>query len=66
MFSLHLPLLAALCVGALAGRNKYAAITTAPIYLPHYNEESWSLVRGSIIGLVGEIHILNFMLEHPS
>ncbi|KAF4450503.1 hypothetical protein F53441_6393 [Fusarium austroafricanum] len=25
------------------------AVTTAPIYLPYYNEESWSLVRGSII-----------------
>lgn len=24
-------------------------ITTAPIYLPYYNEESWSLVRGSVI-----------------
>jgi hypothetical protein len=25
--------------------------TTAPFYLPYYNEESWSLVRGSILGV---------------
>ncbi|KAI1064931.1 hypothetical protein LB507_001063 [Fusarium sp. FIESC RH6] len=24
-------------------------ITTAPIYLPYYSEESWSLVRGSVV-----------------
>jgi hypothetical protein len=26
-----------------------ATITTAPIYLPYYSEESWSLVRGSVV-----------------
>uniref|UniRef100_A0A0D2XQV6 Uncharacterized protein n=1 Tax=Fusarium oxysporum (strain Fo5176) TaxID=660025 RepID=A0A0D2XQV6_FUSOF len=25
------------------------AVTTAPIYLPYYDEDSWSLVRGSVI-----------------
>lgn len=33
---------------------KAATTTTAPIYLPHYDSDSWSLVRGSIIGLVRE------------
>ncbi|SPJ82436.1 uncharacterized protein FTOL_09841 [Fusarium torulosum] len=25
------------------------AVTAAPIYLPYYNQESWSLVRGSVV-----------------
>ncbi|KAH7328104.1 hypothetical protein B0I35DRAFT_506636 [Stachybotrys elegans] len=31
------------------GDDRPAPVTTAPIFLPHYNEQSWSLVRGSII-----------------
>lgn len=29
------------------------AVTAAPIYLPYYNQESWSLVRGSVVSSVG-------------
>jgi hypothetical protein len=45
-----LMIVASLCVaeeGSLA--TKPSSATTAPIYLPHYDEEAWSLVRGSII-----------------
>ena len=54
MFKLYLWHLAALCVGSVVGDddNPVTAITTAPIYLPHYNAESWSLVRGSIVDRV--------------
>lgn len=27
-------------------------ITTVPIYLPHYDAKSWSLVRGSVLSSV--------------
>lgn len=45
------PLLAllALCAIASADDNEDTAVTTAPIYLPYYNQEAWSLVRGSVI-----------------
>ncbi|KPM39802.1 hypothetical protein AK830_g6760 [Neonectria ditissima] len=43
-----LALALALCAGSSAD-DQEDAITTAPIYLPYYNEESWSLVRGSVI-----------------
>ncbi|KAH7145816.1 hypothetical protein B0J13DRAFT_525339 [Dactylonectria estremocensis] len=55
MFCSRLPLqrpallaLLVLCAGASAD-DQDAAVTTAPIYLPYYNRESWSLVRGSVI-----------------
>ncbi|KAK7426964.1 hypothetical protein QQZ08_006561 [Neonectria magnoliae] len=37
-----------LCV-VTSAEDQEDAITTAPIYLPYYNEKSWSLVRGSVI-----------------
>ncbi|RTE82868.1 hypothetical protein BHE90_002613 [Fusarium euwallaceae] len=40
--------LLALCTAAPANQDA-PAVTTAPIYLPYYNKESWSVVRGSII-----------------
>jgi hypothetical protein len=40
-------------------------VTAAPIYLPYYDERSWSLVRGSIISTVciaAALHIwIHFM-----
>jgi hypothetical protein len=48
-----LMIVASLCVaeeGSLA--TKPSSATTAPIYLPHYDEEAWSLVRGSIVDKV--------------
>lgn len=50
------PLLAllALCAVASADDNEDTAVTTAPIYLPYYNQEAWSLVRGSVIASVGD------------
>ncbi|KAM0343951.1 hypothetical protein ACHAPU_008006 [Fusarium lateritium] len=42
--------LALLAVNSVAyASEEPPAVTTAPIYLPYYNEESWSLVRGSVI-----------------
>lgn len=40
-----------------------ASITTAPIYLPGYNNESWKPVRGSIIG---SVRSLPMPLQHIS
>ncbi|KAF4963691.1 hypothetical protein FSARC_8335 [Fusarium sarcochroum] len=42
--------LALLAVNSVAYASEEApAVTAAPIYLPYYNEEAWSLVRGSVI-----------------
>lgn len=35
-------------------------VTAAPIYLPYYDERSWSLVRGSIISTVRTAHCMIF------
>ncbi|KAH7165561.1 hypothetical protein EDB81DRAFT_679538 [Dactylonectria macrodidyma] len=43
-------LLALLALCAITSADdQNTAVTTAPIYLPYYDEESWSLVRGSVI-----------------
>ncbi|RGP75921.1 hypothetical protein FLONG3_5501 [Fusarium longipes] len=50
MLGLTSALLALLAVNSVAyAEEESPTITTAPIYLPYYSEESWSLVRGSII-----------------
>ncbi|KAM0298553.1 hypothetical protein HYE67_006118 [Fusarium culmorum] len=50
MLGLTSTLLALLAVNSVAyAEQEPPTITTAPIYLPYYNKESWSLVRGSII-----------------
>lgn len=52
------PLLAllALCAPVAArGDDDKPSVTTAPIFLPYYDEESWSLVRGSILSSVRPI-----------
>ncbi|KAF5670875.1 hypothetical protein FHETE_4323 [Fusarium heterosporum] len=47
---LALTWLALLAVNSVAyASEEPPAVTAAPIYLPYYNEESWSLVRGSVI-----------------
>jgi hypothetical protein len=58
------PWLALLALAALHPANAMAhgepprakaasqTVTAAPIYLPYYDERSWSLVRGSIISTV--------------
>jgi hypothetical protein len=33
-------------------RDEPPAPTTAPFYLPYYDKESWSIVRGSILDVV--------------
>jgi hypothetical protein len=50
MLGLTSTLLAVLAVNSVAyAEQEPPTITTAPIYLPYYNKESWSLVRGSIV-----------------
>ncbi|KAM0426184.1 hypothetical protein ACHAPT_008534 [Fusarium lateritium] len=46
--------LLALRTAAAPANQEPPAVTTAPIYLPYYNKESWSVVRGSIISSVSE------------
>ncbi|KAF7547558.1 hypothetical protein G7Z17_g7645 [Cylindrodendrum hubeiense] len=44
-----LPLLALLALCAVVSADDDDAVTTAPIFLPYYNQEAWSLVRGSVV-----------------
>lgn len=53
ILTLSWPLLALLALCAAAPANQEPpTVTTAPIYLPYYNKESWAVVRGSIISSV--------------
>jgi hypothetical protein len=42
-----------LCLADEESTTPSASVTTtAPVYLPHYDSDAWSVVRGSIIGQV--------------
>lgn len=44
--------LLALCVASVRADDDTPTPTTAPVFLPEWNAESWSLVRGSVIATV--------------
>ncbi|CAH0048888.1 unnamed protein product [Clonostachys solani] len=48
---LRILLLCSLCAATKTTSARAATITAAPIFLPHYDRESWSMVRGSIMGI---------------
>ncbi|TDZ22729.1 hypothetical protein Cob_v004204 [Colletotrichum orbiculare MAFF 240422] len=48
-FSQPILVLLSLCIVSCPDLAAAADITTVPIYLPHYDAKSWSLVRGSVI-----------------
>ncbi|EWZ42180.1 hypothetical protein FOCG_02641 [Fusarium oxysporum f. sp. radicis-lycopersici 26381] len=57
---------------ALLAANSFAyaieeppAVTTAPIYLPYYDEDSWSLVRGSVISSDAEAKETTYTIFCP-
>ncbi|KAF4463386.1 hypothetical protein FALBO_9798 [Fusarium albosuccineum] len=52
------------CVAAPTNEEE-PTITTAPIYLPYYNKESWSIVRGSIISSNPEAHETTYTIFCP-
>ena len=47
-----LALLLALSVLGAADHSETSTVTRAPIYLPYYDNQAWSLVRGSILASV--------------
>lgn len=66
MLGLTSTLLALLAVNSVAyAEQEPPTITTAPIYLPYYNKESWSLVRGSIISSDEQAHETTYTIFCP-
>lgn len=55
--------LVALC--AVTSATEDPTVTTAPIYLPGYNKESWSLVRGSVIASQPESYKTTYTIFCP-
>ncbi|KAM5348404.1 hypothetical protein ACJ41O_008228 [Fusarium nematophilum] len=58
-----LALLAICAVGSAS--EEPPTITTAPIFLPYYHRESWSLVRGSVISSNPEAHETTYTIFCP-
>ncbi|KAH6895381.1 hypothetical protein B0T10DRAFT_214445 [Thelonectria olida] len=65
-FCLSSPLLALLAVYTVGSVGHEEAVTTAPIYLPYYDKESWSLMRGSIIASNPEEHQTAYTIFCPN
>ncbi|KAF4126851.1 hypothetical protein GMORB2_0588 [Geosmithia morbida] len=51
---------------AAAAATPAPTITTAPVYLPHYNNESWKPVRGSILGIDSTANETTYTIFCPS
>ncbi|KAI5463228.1 hypothetical protein BGZ63DRAFT_353158 [Mariannaea sp. PMI_226] len=60
------PLLALLALHTVGSTGHEDAVTTAPIYLPYFNEESWSLMRGSIISSNEKEHQTTYTIFCPN